>query len=224
VAGVFDPRGGPQDPPLARSGAFGFTVPEGWANDEENLSSYELTTEAGYRELVSRSGTGSDVIFIAAQPVALAPYEDDGCVPRMDTELERRTVTSFSDWLATRPYLVAGDPEPITIDGHAGLVIDVDIDPAAAPVSPYFENAPGAPLFANGPAFDADGVRFDDMVYGDHWLIGIGAADSDPIRLILIDVDGDALIVALDTADPDDMPAFIEQAMPIVESFTFPTP
>jgi hypothetical protein len=223
VAGAFDPRGGPDDPPLARSGAFGFTVPDGWAHDEENISSYELTTEAGYQRLVSRA-EGADVIFLAAQPVALAPFEDSRCVPRMDTSVERRTVAAFSDWLTANRYLVAGDPMPITIDGHDGVVIDVDIDPTTAPVSPCFANAPGVSLFANGAAFDAGGAWFDDVVYGDHWHFGIGAAETDPIRLVLLDLDGDPLVIVLDTANPADMPAFIEQAMPIVESFTFPTP
>jgi hypothetical protein len=218
--GVFDPRGGPGDPPLARMNAFSFEVPAGWSVDEENLSSYELTTADGYAILVA-GASGEDVIRLVAQPVALQAYEAPECAWRMDADPER-TVDGLADWLADHPGLRASEPSAVSVDGHPGLVIDVDIVAADAPEASC-QGVPVLPLFANGAAFATDGSWFDDMVYGDHWVAEIGGGPSDPVRLILLDLDGDPLIILIDSGAPEDQAAFVEQAMPIVESFAFPT-
>jgi hypothetical protein len=220
--GAFDPRGGPEDPPLARMGAFSFEVPDGWASAEENLSSYELTTAEGYSELVSRGRSGAaDAIRIAAQPVALQPYRDPDCAIAMDGDAERATV-GLADWLRGHPGLVVAGQSDVTIDGHPGIVLDLDIAPASGSLESCLEGVPLVPLFANGAAFGPDGAWFDDMVYGDHWVAEIGGGPTDPVRVILLDLDGDPLVILIDSFAPADQAAFVGRAMPVVESFEFP--
>ncbi len=58
------------------------------------------------------------------------------------------------------------------------------------------------------------------------WDFGSGGicpdCTSDPQRIILLDLDGQPLVILVDSEKPEDQAAFVEQAMPIVESFRFP--
>jgi hypothetical protein len=220
-AGVFDPRGGPDDPPLAIMGAFAFEVPEGWAVAAENLSSYELTTADGFASVLVGRSEGQDNIRIMAQPVAVLPYEAPECAWRLDPGAER-SVDGLADWLTSNTLLAVSEADPVTIDGHPARVFDVDLRTPDVPGSACF-GMPVLPLFANGAAFGPDGTWFADMVYGDHWLAEIGGGPTDPVRIILVDLDGDPTVILFDAAAPDDQAAFVEQAMPVVESFEFPT-
>jgi len=216
-AGEFNPRASADRPIEVRNGAFSFDVPEGWANDLDNPWNYQLTTSAGYARQAAGAPGGADEIFLGARPVALLPAWDKDCQAAQDSSVGT-TVDDLVSFLTTHPGLrVITDPSDVTIDGNPGVVLDIDIDPAGVPASPCQEAAPFVPFFADAAAFDTSGTWTNGG-----WDAWIGEAPSDPIRVILLDLDGQPLFIAMDSADPAGLATWVDQATPIVESFSFP--
>jgi hypothetical protein len=136
------------------------------------------------------------------------------------------TVESLAAWLEGHPDLDVQARRPITIDGHPGLVIDTEMAISADTACPdVFGSGPGVPLFGNGSDLRDDGVLITHWELGG-WDFGSGGicpdCTSDPQRIILLDLDGQPLVILVDSEKPEDQAAFAEQAMPIVESFRFP--
>jgi hypothetical protein len=50
-----------------------------------------------------------------------------------------------------------------------------------------------------------------------HWAVAAG----DRQRLIVFEVDGQAVVIAIDTEDPATLESFADEAMPIIETFQF---
>lgn len=225
---LVDPRGGQRDAPVARPGGLTYDLPAGWANAWDWLSSTRLVPMTAYRRMQDGEGIWPDQVSVWAHPVALTQQEPD-CLLREDPA-GGTTVESLAAWLATHSGLVAGEPEAVEIDGHPGLVIDIDMDADASNVCPAaYGGFPAVPLFGSGAGIGDDG-RLADWDSGgwesDYWDFAAGGvcADclSDPQRIILLDLDGDPLVILVDTTEPEDFDDFIEDAMPIVESFEFP--
>jgi hypothetical protein len=214
-AAMFDPRL-PADQPLrSRIGALTFEVPDGWANDWEALDLYRLTTTKGYASEAAGAATGPDYIWVFARPVAVQSALASDCKRTRDLSVDA-TVDGLTAWLTAHPGVtVIGAPSTLTIDGHPATVVDIDID-AAVPASACFDGDPGVPLFADAMAFDKTGKWVNDF-----WDAWVGTAD--PLRVILIDLDGQPLLIILDSTDPANQASWVEEAMPIVESFEFPT-
>jgi len=93
------------------------------------------------------------------------------------------------------------------VDAHAA----VDV-PATC-----YQGTPDFPLFADALAFKATGGW--DTERGS-WNAFTRAGDA--WRVVVFDLDGQPTLFILDSADPADQAAWVEQAMPIVESFEFP--
>jgi hypothetical protein len=234
----LDPRGAPGDAPAARPGGLSYEVPEGWASAYDFLSLLWLMPADVYERKRVDPGLWSDQISVWARPVAITVAEPD--CQFIEDPTGGETVESLAAWLSAHPELVATDPMPIEIDGHSGLVLDIDMrEGAGTTCLASFEGSPLVPLFSNGYALRAvaadpgttltgDGMevpRVDAWKLGS-WDLGSGGicptCTSDPQRIILLDLDGNPVVILIDTEKPEDQAAFVEQAMPIVESFQFP--
>jgi hypothetical protein len=216
---VFGPRRDSRELEVVRIGAFSFEVPEGWANDFEDFDGYQLTTSKGYAREAAGAATGADALWISPRPVPTQASLDTDCNPTRDSAVEP-TVDGLVGWLTANPNLTTvGEPSTMTIDGHSATVVDFEVDADAEIAAPAtcFEGTPELPLFADAWAFTASGAWDTDRWSWDAWT-----RPGDAWRVILVDLDGQPVIIILDSADPADQAAWVEQAMPVVESFQFP--
>jgi hypothetical protein len=221
---IFDPRSPADAPAVASPGSFSYEVPDGWANAEDWLSAVRLMPDEDYEAKVRFTGAPVDQISVLARPVAAIAAAPD-CEPVATTSADA-TIEDLATWLTGHPDLTASEPTRVTIDGHDGLVLDIDMaDDPLRDCLESFGGTPGVPLFGNAAAFDGDG-RFESDWRVGTWELGTGfvcsTCTSDPLRVTLLDVDGRPILIVIDAADPADQAAFLEQAMPIVQSFEFP--
>jgi hypothetical protein len=233
-AGIFEPRGGADEALKARARAFSYEVPAGWAVADEWLNVYVIVPEAAFeQQLDDADRYWSDQIALRGRPVAGDLPDGEPCEPRLG-EGVGTSIDDLAEWVVTRPGVVASTPAGIEIGGHRGLVIDADL--AASPPLMCDSGWPGSALFHSatgfwrpeGVSWPPEGTWQDNWLFGT-WGIGLGGlcetCTSDPVRIILLDLDGDPLLIWIDTegGDPDRQAAFVEEAMPIVESFEFPS-
>jgi hypothetical protein len=220
---MFAPHRVSDTEPLTQVGTFSFEVPEGWANDFDSFDGYQLTTSKGYAREAGGAATGSDALWISPRPAATLPGldNDKDCNPTLDSSVDP-SVDGLVGWLTSNPNLtVIGEPSTMTIDGHPATVVDFSVDADAAidvPATCYDEGTPDFPLFADALAFRTSGAWNKDR-----WSWNAFTRAGDAWRVILFDLDGQPMLVILDSSDPADQAAWVEQAMPIVESFAFPT-
>jgi hypothetical protein len=186
------------DPGAAWEPAFGgltYTVPEGWANSADGPDNFELVPASEMPPVAETDRRRNIGIF--RQPTAMT--QDKPC---SDTVLPGvgRTVDDLATWLGTVEGLIATAPTPITIDGHQGKWLDLRRNPT------WTKTCAGS---------GADSlVTFLNP--------GIAVGEDQRVRLILLDLGGgDVVATGIWTRDQATLDAFIPEAMPVIESFTF---
>jgi hypothetical protein len=135
-------------------------------------------------------------IGVFTQPTAMT--QDKPC---SDTVLPGvgRTVDDLVTWLGTVEGLIASAPSPITIDGHPGQWLDLRRNPT------WTKTCEGGAETL---------VTFLNP--------GIAVGEDQRVRLILLDLgDGDVVAIGIWTRDQATLDAWIPEAMPVIESFTF---
>ena len=187
------PRLNPGDTWTPNFGALSYTVPDGWANSADWPDSFALLPAA---EMTFADTDRTRHIGLNTQPTAMA--QDQPC---SDTDAPGvgRTVNNLATWLRTVPGLVTTAPTAITVDGNPAKWLDVRIDPTWKKTCPG-ETAPMVTYLNPGTA--------------------VSGAERE--RLILIDLGGgDVIATVVWARDQATFDAFITEAMPIVQSFTF---
>ena len=176
-------------------GALTYTVPDGWANSSDWPDSFELVPAAELPPVEETDRRRNIGVF--RQPSAMS--QDRPCSDEVEPGVGR-TVDDLVAWLPSVPGLITTTPEPITIGGHAGQMIDIGLDPA-------------------GTATVCEGSIEPIVAFLNP---GIAVGESQRTRLILLDL-GDGAVVAIGvwTRDQATFDAFIPQAMQVIESFRF---
>lgn len=90
-----------------------YTVPEGWTNGEDLLGNFLIQFE-------------DDLRFVGIYRNITVPLP---CQEQPDPNVGL-TVDALSDWYTSHPGLVTTPPEPISVGGLTGVVIDVSLDPS----------------------------------------------------------------------------------------------
>ena len=201
-----DPRLDPDAEWDVPFGALTYTVPAGWSNAADWPAKFHLTPTSDY---AGWSSTGPPAetwhgIYLFARPAASGQLPT--CANDVQTDVAR-TPEALVEWISTRPGIVATEPQAITIDGHAGLWVDVEVAPdwtgrcedASKPIVILMAEASAA---------------------SDAWNWGVLSGEKQ--RLILLDLgDGDTVLIGIESVYPDRWDALLAEAMPIVESFRF---
>ncbi len=113
----------------------------------------------------------------------------------------------WSSWISSRPGIVAGEPQAVTIDGYAGLSVDVQVAPDWTTTCEG-ETTPVVMLMAEATGGDPG------------WSWGVLSGEHQ--RLIFLDLGGgDTVLIGIESVYPDRWDALLAEAMPIVESFDF---
>jgi hypothetical protein len=175
-------------------GEMSYTVPSGWSNPEDTPSGYRLEQE----------GAHGSAIYVFADMLAHSQAAD--CRLEPDPAVGT-SATELTQWLTELPSIVSTKPEPVTIGGLSGSMLDVSLDPSWTRTCDYSEGMPAAPLFSNA-----------DPDHGFDWAV-VGA---ERMRLFVLSLPDDRnLVVDIDSIDEQAWDAFVPQAMPVVESFAF---
>ncbi|MGZ3588455.1 MAG: hypothetical protein ACXVAE_05250 [Candidatus Limnocylindrales bacterium] len=152
-----------------------FELGSGWLNDVYSSRAMQIL-----------HGEKSGVSFISGQ---LDPVEGS-----LGT-----TAADFVAYLRGRSGLTAGAPMPVTIDGQAGVALDVTIGPKAT-------------------------VLFDRPIAGgppDRFLV----SPTEQARFIALDVRDERVLIVIEALAPDELTAFLhDQAEPLLDSLRFPAP
>jgi hypothetical protein len=185
------------DPGAAWEPAFGgltYTVPEGWANSADGPDNFELVP-ATEMPPVGESDRRRN-IGVFRQPTAMT--QDKPCSDTIAPGVGR-TVDELVTWVRTVPGLIATAPTAVTIDGHPGQSLEVRLDPAWTKT--------------------CDGSTEPLVTY---FNPGLAVGPDQRERLILVDLgNGDVAAIAVWTRGATTFDAFVSEAMPVIESFTF---
>jgi len=175
-------------------GRFGYTVPDSWANPEEDKTFYVLAKQA----------TGEDdAIWLLSDVVAHS--QDVACPEGGAAPGIGRTASALSVWLTTLPGLTATPPQRATVGGLSGYTLDVSVAASWKRSCPG-DTTPTVALFA-----DAAGPGHDFKVQG-----------NGRMRLFLLDLgDGRTLLIDVWALDKATFDALVAEAMPVVQTFQF---
>lgn len=201
-----DPRLDPDAEWDVPFGALTFTVPDGWSNASDWPARFHLTPTSDYASWTSTGAPAESWhgVYVYARPAA------SGQLPTCANDIQAdvaRTPEALVDWISTRPGIVATEPQAITIDGHAGLWIDVEVAPDWTGRCPD-ASEPIVIIMAEATSDDAG------------WSWGVIRGEHQ--RLILLDLgDGDVVLIGIESVYPDRWDALVAEAMPIVESLRF---
>lgn len=200
-------------------GGLTVTVPDGWANWHDFESGYVLVPASEYDPTYHTDATGvpdplASSISVLARPVAIAP--GDPCTTRPQPGVGR-DAASLADWIAGHDGVVLTDRSTITVDGHEAIVLDVDLAPGWTAFCDAwgYTSRPNVVPVGYGSALKPEGGFMDNTAYWEDAILG-------PLRMILLDLGpDDPMLIEIWSSDPAKQAAFVEQAMPIVESLHF---
>ena len=201
------PRLDEGEPWTANFGAITYTVPDGWSNTADYPDNYVLMRSDDYATASEpRDGT-KDIIEIYTRPgIAL---QDAECEPLVRPEAGF-SIEELVTHVKQHPGLTSGMPRDIAIDGHAGKMVDVSIDPSWTGGCPGDTERVVLVFTERGRDMTTSGLE--------QWAVW----KTDKTRLILLDLgDDDVVLIDMVARDPADFDALMNEAMPIVESLTF---
>jgi hypothetical protein len=178
-------------------GRFGYTVPDGWTNPEDDQDGYVL---------VPQDGPQDAGIYVFSD--VLAHSQVVGC-PSQPAPGVGSSATGIHDWINSRPGLDVTNDTKVQIGGLTGFSLDLAIKPTWHGTCDWSAGKGAVPLFVNAQSTPAEG--FDWGIGGDGRM-RLFVLDLGPVRTLLVDIE------AADSATWD---ALLSQAMPIVQSFEF---
>ena len=206
----FGPRLDPDKPPESVFGAMTYTLPDGWAVARDLMTDLRFVRSADYA-LEGASGPTDDRwngIEAWARPAA--HLQSDSCSTGLAPGIGR-TSEALTTWLASLPSLEATTPTAVTIDGHNGLSTDVRI--AASWTKTCGLPQPTVPLFTEGVG-TAGPLGVDPYV--------VGMTGPTRLRIVILDLGQErTVLVVIRADDPTTFDALVNDATPIVGSFTF---
>jgi hypothetical protein len=201
------PRLDEGEPWTANFGAFSYTVPDGWSNTADFPDDYVLMRSADYAVATDAKDGTKDLIEIVARPgIGL---QDAQCEPLVKPGTGR-SVADLITHVTTHPGLAASQPQPITIDGYVGQIVDVSMAPSWTGICPEVPDRILILFTETGRDMTGSGKEQPGL-----WR-------TDKMRVVLLDLgDGDVLLISILARDPADFDGLMAETMPIVESLTF---
>ena len=192
AAFYFDPLG------TGGTQTMSFTVPAGWVE----------SGDAGIEYRLRRAVDGPDTTnLVVMRPDVVLHSQADGC-PEAALDGVERTPAAMADWLTSHEGLDATTPQPVTIGGYAGLVLDIARRSSWTRTCPYSNGTPSVPLFSD----------LDPAEGGFDWGIG----GDGRMRVFLVDLGGGRLLwAAIDVQDQATFDAMAPEASAIIESIRF---
>jgi hypothetical protein len=118
---------------------FEYTLPAGWANDEDTPGNFFAIPPSG--DFAGVDGDTSDFIGVYTSVLAHANVCASTPAPGVG-----RTPAAIMRWFQRDPAFRASPPSPVTIGGLHGLVTTLRMAPGWKLTCPYSHGAPVAPM------------------------------------------------------------------------------
>jgi hypothetical protein len=180
-----------------------YSVPSGWFNKFDAPRGYGLLPRTA-ENMNSLNAGGYGITSLEVQRDLMVARAD--CVEAPEPGVGR-TARAMVEALHARPGLVTTRPDPISIGGRSGFMIDITMAPDWKTPCPFSEGEPTVPLVLDGEAEPGTGL---------HWTVG--PVDDDSFtRFIILDVPGGGTVLI----SPSGPPAFVVEATPIIATFKF---
>lgn len=200
-----------------RFGALTFTVPDGWANTADWPNAFSLAPAADAAAAAAASPGTDPAAEIAILSHAMAEWQATPCSQISDATV-KAGAAAYVAWLRLVPGLTIGPATDVTIDGRQATSVDLTLPTAPARLC---DGTDALIEYLLSPGWATD----SGTIGAQYHAIGVGNHD----RLILLDVpSGNLVAIVLTTNDASRFDAFVQEAMPIVQSFhfrdAFPTP
>ena len=177
-------------------GGVTYTVPEGWANSADWPNRLNLVPAAEFANVTPEQQEVDAEVLLFTQPVALR--QGAPCFTGEPDPDVGRTVDDLVAWLGRVPGLETTEPVGIEIDGHPGRRVDLTVDP--------------------DQTSKCEELEFMKASDGD--VVAIAGKERE--RLLLLDLgQGDVAGIRIFSRDPADFESFVEEAVPVIESFQF---
>jgi hypothetical protein len=180
------------DPPLS------FSVPSGWTKSADLPAQLLLVPPgAGSFEQPDHS-LAFDNVGVYVHPLAGPPDGGPLPVPGIGTDAK-----ALSNWLSTRPQVIATTPAPVIIGGLSGYSVDVSVSRSAGSLC----GVPCVNLFNAqdpGPAYQ------------------LGLFQGEQARAYLLDLPGGGIVIVLiEDVDGQEVAKLRDVARGVVDSFAF---
>jgi len=186
--------------------AVTYTVPDGWANAADFPGSFSLAPSSDYAHYSEDGPPKGGTHEIALYAALAASDQNAECSAAERTDVPR-SVNGMIQFIGSLRSVSSSRPRPITIDGRNGRWVDVRIAPDWTGTCPD-ETVPTVQLFRH-----SEGGPFT-------WNLALRGDAR--MRLIVLDVgQGDVVLIAVVSDDPDRFDDLAAQSMPIIESIHF---
>jgi hypothetical protein len=181
---------------------------EGEHREDVFIPHFSFTTTDGWANLQHSGGSvdlhwlqhPGDAIYFFARPRASST---DGTL----ANIGKTTVQSLGAWIAANPDLQSTAPEPVTVGGLAGQRMDISLAPTA-----------------DQPAGECPTPTCIGFLSGTDratWAWDLGVANSEKVRLYLLDAGDDVIAIAADSLDGTTFEALTAEADQLLGSVTF---
>jgi hypothetical protein len=195
----FDPVAPTNDEWRADFGRLTYTVPDGWANNDDWPSMYGFMRASPYAAGgVNEGVVVPDTVTLLARAAAASL---DNCKEEAEPGVGTDRA-ALAAWIRGHPGLVVTEQPDVVVDGLSGSVLDLAVR------DDWTETCDVQNPFVAAPIFVGD--------Y--HWAL----AKGDRMRVILFDLpSGTTVAITVDPEDPATFDALNAETMPIIESFDF---
>jgi hypothetical protein len=190
----INPIAAPGSPWRPKFGGITYTVPDGWANDQDWPGKFSLSTADSFARWTQQNGTPSGVLVLAD---AHASSQATPCSGMADPQAAS-TPDGIVAALRHIAGLQVGPSTPVVIGGRSGVQVDLTAN-----------NARLRPCGSD---------RVIEYLYAAETGIAVDPASKQ--RLILLDIGGTSLAIQIAT-DKAGFDALAGAAMPIIESMHF---
>ena len=206
----FGPRLDPDVTPASVFGAMTYTLPDGWAVAGDHTTDLRLVPSADYAFEDANGPPDGRMNGIEAWVRPAAHLQSDACATDFAPGIGR-TSEALTTWLAALPSLESTPPSATTIDGHAGMSMDIRV--ASSWTNTCGLPQPTVPLFT-------EGVGTAGPIGADRYVVGLTGPTR--LRIFVLDLGQErTVLVVIRADDPARFDALVDEATPIVESFRF---
>jgi hypothetical protein len=189
-------------------GALSYTTTIPWAEAADWPTNLDLLPPSQFKKWTADGGPDNDPldIFVFTQPAAELKSGTCSETPGLDPSVGR-TVADLLAFVQAGPDVQATPAADIRIDGHVGKVVDLQLSPR------YTRSCPGA-------AAPIEDVLMSTFPH-DFSFYTLSLEGTERVRLILLDLGGGDVVGIAIEASAANWQAMLNDATPIVQSFTF---
>ena len=207
----WGPQLDPDQSPQSVFGAATYTLPAGWSVAGDHTTDLRFVPSAAYAQEGPDGPPDGKMNGVEAWVHPAAAKQSDACDGAPAAGIAR-TATGLTDWLAALPSLKTSSPADVSIGGHPGKTIDVQL----APTWKRFacgSSEPAVPLFV-------EGVGAAGPIGRDPW--GVGISGKGRLRVTALDLGGNRTVLLIIRADDGtSFDATVRAATSIIQSFRF---